>query len=180
MIDVKNKRVLLIGSGWDIAGRRMGKEIDYGKRWDIVARVNRVYGDPQDVGSRTDIFFTRWRSWLGNITPDLPDPEYIFINEEIGITRNEYNAIRNEVGTEHVSAGTIACAWLLNRGAIVDAVGFGYDKFTDSFYPKAYAKRYKEHKKVTESGGTLVNDKNEAYDFKRENLWILTNDITLL
>lgn len=137
-------------------------------------------GDERDAGTRTDIFFTRWKSWLGGITPELPDTEYIFINEQIGITRYEYESIRNEVGVEHVSAGTIACAWLLNRGARVDAIGFGYDKFTDSFYPKAYTKKYKEHTKITESGGTLVNDKNEAYDFKKENMWLLVNDINLL
>lgn len=174
-----NKHVLLIGSGWDIAGKRLGHDIDNGK-WDIIARVNRLYGDPVDVGTKTDIFFTRWRSWLGSITPVVDKAKYIFINENEGITKEEYLSIRNEVGVEHVSAGTVACAWLLNRGAIVDAIGFGYDSFTDSFYPKAYAKKYAEHKKISESGGTLVNDKNEAYDFKRENLWILTNSITLL
>lgn len=44
-MDLRGKNILIIGSGADIAGRRMGKDIDNGK-WDIVIRLNKHYGTP--------------------------------------------------------------------------------------------------------------------------------------
>ena len=44
-MDLHGKNILIIGSGADIAGRRMGRYIDAGK-WDIVIRLNKHYGEP--------------------------------------------------------------------------------------------------------------------------------------
>lgn len=44
-MDIRGKNILIIGSGADIAGRRMGRDIDAGK-WDIVIRLNKHYGKP--------------------------------------------------------------------------------------------------------------------------------------
>lgn len=85
MIDLHGKNILIIGSGADIAGRRMGRDIDAGK-WDIVIRLNKHYGDAVDVGTRTDIWFTRWLSWIGNITPKDEHAAYIVLNDARGIS----------------------------------------------------------------------------------------------
>lgn len=55
---VKDKKILLIGSGEDLNGRNLGERISAENcEWDIIARVNKHYGDIKDVGVRTDIFF---------------------------------------------------------------------------------------------------------------------------
>lgn len=61
--------MLIIGSGCDLKGRKLKRFID---EYDgVVIRCNKLYGDPADIGTRTDIFFTRWNSWIGGITPIL-------------------------------------------------------------------------------------------------------------
>lgn len=32
----------------------------------MVARINKHYGKPEDVGNRTDVILTRWYGWLDN------------------------------------------------------------------------------------------------------------------
>lgn len=79
-MDIKDKRILIVGSSYDMNGKRLGKAIDSGN-WDIVIRLNKRYGSPLDNGTKTDLFFTRWRSWLGTITPKEENMQYIFIND---------------------------------------------------------------------------------------------------
>jgi len=63
---IKDKTVLIIGSGADIDGRRLKYLIDNTNRFDIVARVNKHYGNELDTGTRTDVIFTRWNQWIQN------------------------------------------------------------------------------------------------------------------
>lgn len=63
--DYRGLRVLVVGSGSDLDGRKLGREID-GGRWDVIARVNKHYGSREDVGERTDVILTRWNGWLDN------------------------------------------------------------------------------------------------------------------
>lgn len=55
----RDKTILIVGSGSDLDGRGMQEIID-SDRYDIVARVNKMYGAPQDVGTRANVLFTRW------------------------------------------------------------------------------------------------------------------------
>lgn len=63
--EYRGKTVLIVGSGYDLDGRGLGERIDSGE-WDVVARINKHYGKPEDVGNRTDVILTRWYSWLDN------------------------------------------------------------------------------------------------------------------
>lgn len=91
MIDLRNKNVLIVGSGCDLIGRRMSKWInDFDG---VVIRVNKRYGDPLDVGTRCDLWVTRWLSWIGNITPSEA-VDYVVLNDYQGITAGETEIIR--------------------------------------------------------------------------------------
>lgn len=84
-MNIRGKNVLIIGSGCDMKGRRAAAFID---SFDgVVIRCNRPYQSAQDGGKRCDLWFTRWRSWVGSITPK--DGEHIIINDCDGITQNE-------------------------------------------------------------------------------------------
>lgn len=160
------KRVLVIGSGADLAGRKLGTKIDAGT-FGAVIRVNKPYGSPVDVGSRMDFLVTRYSSWIQRYFPGptIGCPK-IILNEHRGITEEEHQAACSEVGWKHVSAGTLACMWALNRGAVqVFALGFGYHP--DRGWPAE--KRYPD--------GTL--DTNPHYNWAAENRW-LENNVTLL
>lgn len=66
-MEIQGKDILIIGSGVDIVGRRLARFVD---TWPgVVVRCNKAYGDPLDIGRRTDLYFTRWESWVGTITP---------------------------------------------------------------------------------------------------------------
>lgn len=41
----------------------MRDKID-GNYYDLVIRVNKHYGKVEDVGTRTDLIFTRWYQWI--------------------------------------------------------------------------------------------------------------------
>lgn len=58
--ELAGKNILVIGSGSDLDGRKMKELID-GDTYDVIARVNKYYGSPDDVGTRTDYIFTRWQ-----------------------------------------------------------------------------------------------------------------------
>lgn len=159
-------RCIIIGSGADLVGRRLGKKIDSG-HFDRVIRVNKPYGDPVDVGARMDVLVTRYASWIQKYFPGptIGCPK-IIINEHVGISESEHLAAASEIGWKHVSAGTLACMWALNRGARqVFALGFGFHP--DRGWPTA--KSYPD--------GTP--DNNPHYNWPRENRW-LENNVTLL
>ena len=146
-------------------GRQLGAQIDAGD-FGLVVRVNKPYGEKIDVGNRTDVLVTRWRSWVGKYFPDSPPCTRMVINEHLGISPEEIAAAAAEIGWPKISAGLLACQWALNRGARrVYAIGFGYRRGQGFSAQKRYP------------DGTV--DSNANYDWPRENRW-LENNVTLL
>lgn len=171
--DFSVRRVLVIGSGADLRGRRMGNEVDFSRRWDVVARLNKVYGARLDVGRRCELAFIRWRGWRtmcaagpgmgGCGAPWWPQDvrcgvrRWVVLNEFQGIGEDECRVTAAEAGVEKPSCGLLAVAWLLNRGARqVDLVGFGFDGV-----------RWCE-RKIYADGGV---DGNGHYDWEQEHAW---------
>lgn len=113
-------KVLVIGSGQDLDGRGMRDEID-GDKYDYICRINKTYGNVEDVGTRCDIFVTRWSQWIseGNtfIEPEVLHKckKIIILNQNLNYSQTERRLISKEIGVEHVSAGVQAVHWLLNR-----------------------------------------------------------------
>lgn len=176
-MDIRGKNIIIIGSGADLAGRRMGKDIDRGK-WDIVIRLNKRYGTPHDVGNRTDLWITRWRSWIGTITP-AEDKPYIILNEHVGISPKEYQIILDELGHNAASCGLLAVAWCLHRGArSVSVIGYGYYPDIYSFCPKQYLMQYDEKKNLPVS--RFNQDCNPRYDWIAEARYLTNNNIIML
>lgn len=169
----RGKKIILIGSGNDIDGRKMGEIID-GENYDIVARVNKHYGSREDAGNRTDVILTRWNQWLDNEEwfsdeEQHSAKEIVILNQYIGFSQTEYNWLCAQVGHQQVSAGIQAIAFFLNRGVKqVDVIGFGCKngKF----------KKTKEY--TTGSQGTTPThnmqgnvDVNPNYDWHKEKTW---------
>ncbi len=167
-MNIEKKKVLVIGSGNDLNGRRWGKLIDSSNRWDIVIRCNKHYGAELDVGTRMDIYATRYLAWLYKFFKTTPATlkKVIAFNEARGCSWGEQEAVAAECGVKRCSCGVLACAWALNRGAAhVDVIGFG---------APGGIKQSKE--KIYDSGKV---DKNPNYDWTREFEWLKQN-VTLL
>lgn len=164
IIDVKNKSVLIIGSGIDLEGRKLKNYIN--NFHGIVIRLNKLYGNYDDVGDRTDIIFSRWSRWIEdkyNFFPqDIVDnaKQIIYSNQYIGISKTETDIIAREAGVSHASQGLLAVCWALHRGAKeVILLGYGYDGYSfnndkiycsNAGYPKG------------------LKDNNKNYDFAKE------------
>lgn len=171
--EYRGKKIILIGSGNDIDGRKMGEIID-GENYDIVARVNKHYGSREDAGNRTDVILTRWNQWLDNTDwfteeEQAQAKEIIVLNQHIGFSQTEYQWLCAQVGHQQVSAGIQAIAFFLNRGVKqIDVIGFG--SVNGKF------KRTKEY--TTGSQGTTPThnmqgnvDVNPNYDWHKEKTW---------
>ena len=156
------KCVLLVGSGFDLNGRRLGARIDAPGRWDAVVRLNRLYGAPCDVGRRTEVIFTRWRRWLAWFPEDVREAaqDIIVVNEHAGISAEELALNCCEVGHDAVSIGVHAAGYLLRRGALVEGIGLGW--LGGAFMRQ---KRYPD--------GRL--DGNARYNWRLENEWMARN-----
>lgn len=174
---INGKHVLVIGSGADNDGRKMGKEIDLGK-WDVVIRCNKLYGAREDTGTRTDVLFTRWNSWLDNKT-FIPDEVMagvkftVIANQHIGTSRTEYSWLCAQVGNEQVSCGPQAVHWALTHGAArVDLIGFGRrgGVFTRD---KVYSSADKAVGRVPDHETDNLTDKNPLYNWDLERRWLL-------
>lgn len=170
----RGKRVLLVGSGNDVDGRAMGEIID-GDTYDIVARVNKHYGDRADVGNRTDVIISRWLSWLDNHewfseTEQALAKEVVILNQHVGYSESEYRWLCERVGHEAVSAGIQAIDFFLNRGvSSIDVIGFGFKggvAARDKVYTKGSANTTPTHN-TTSTG----KDCNPTYDWHAERLW---------
>lgn len=126
----RGKTMLIVGSGRDLDGRGLGELID-SDTYDVVVRVNKHYGDPKDVGNRTDVIITRWNGWLDNEDwfgreEQEQAKEIVVLNQHIGVSATEYEWVCRQVGHGAISAGCQAVAWGLLRGvARIDAIGFG-------------------------------------------------------
>lgn len=128
---VQDKRVLVIGSGSDLDGRGMGDDID-GGAWDAVVRANKVYGNPRDTGSRTDVLVISRSDYLYSNPEWLPARAARFIKtvisleDHMGYSVTEFNDLRARLGS-YPSTGMRAVDWVLNNGAAhVDVIGFGW------------------------------------------------------
>lgn len=128
---VRGKRVLVVGSGRDLDGRGLGSAVDRGD-WDIVIRANKVYGDPLDCGSRTDVLVIRRVVYLESNPEFLPERAHAHIKAIIGIedhkgyTGEEFHRLTQRLGSLP-STGMCAVMWALDHGAeSVDVIGFGW------------------------------------------------------
>lgn len=164
---LKNKRVLIIGSGDDVNGRHLGRVIDAGRRWDFIVRVNKYYGEKSDVGSRMDALVTRYAAWVQKYFPGpvIGCPK-VFLNEFFGFSQQEYQTTLAEINHPNASAGLLACVWALNRGAhSVTVLGFGHHPPTGWSPEKKYP------------DGTI--DQNPHYNWPAEHRWLENNAILL-
>ena len=169
-LELKDKTVLIIGSGQDIDGRRMKNIID-GNHFDIVARVNKMYGNEQDIGTRTDFIFTRWQQWIKKGMNFFTDEtlkqakKIIVLNQHVGYSESEKNELLFEVGHPAVSAGIQTIHYFLNRDVKkVCLIGFGH--FQDGF------KNEKKYCKNSHNYPNGMIDKNPHYDWSKEQHWM--------
>ena len=181
-VDLTGKKVLVIGSGADLANRFMRDVIDKlpadGGEYDVVVRCNKMYGDPLDVGTRTDVAFVRYPEWL--IKYNLTNAKhFVSVNGmQLGgrpasyygdWNRREGDALCQEIGIAKASCGALAVNWAKQRGCTkrnLHVIGFGYDAEHDTFTAQ---KSYPDGRA----------DMNPAYNWSRENEW-LRNNATLL
>lgn len=168
---IKGSTVLIIGSGADIDGRRMKNQIDNSGQFDIVARVNKMYGDELDTGTRTDVIVTRWLQWVKKGMNFFPDEmienakQIIILNQHVGFSESEFKIIVKELNHERVSAGIQAVSYFLNRGAkTIYLLGFGMTK--NGFMNE---KKYCKHSINYQDG---MKDTNEYYDWNKEKQWL--------
>lgn len=169
---LKDKTVLIIGSGNDIDGRRLQKTIDDKNRFDFVARVNKHYGNEQDSGTRTDIIFTRWHQWINDGVEFFTKEEIenakqvIILNQFINYSQTELNILLEELGTTAASAGLQAIQYFLNRDVRrIYLLGFG---MTREGFTKQ--KRYAMNSKNYPSG---MFDMNTHYNWDKEKSYML-------
>ncbi|MBQ5664261.1 MAG: glycosyltransferase family 29 protein [Akkermansia sp.] len=124
---IKNKKVLVIGSGKDIVGRGLGKRIDAGE-WDVVVRCNHFYGDPVDVGTRTDLAVVREARFEKDFFNEAPKApvRVLTTNDGTNFPKHLLQQAAQEVGHREASIGIIAARWLLNCGARLSVIGIGH------------------------------------------------------
>lgn len=161
-IDLTGKDVLIIGSGQDLNGRALGRKIDAGMMGDIIIRVNKPYGDPKDVGSKTDIAFFRKEAFQYYYFPAYVHKlTETFITEERDMSLNEHMEVAKEIGVNKPSCGALAVWWVkqMNPKSIT-VIGFGWK---DGHWPK----------KKTYPDGT--KDDNPEYEWDKENEWVERN-----
>lgn len=150
---LKGKRVVVVGPAEYLQGRGLGRWID---DHDVVVRMNRSRPLAEDYGSRTDILFNfiteLWADYFIDQQPFLEDglkaivtttalPNYYcrFRRKTkiptFLLTKQEYRAIRNEIGSKP-NTGTVAVAYLLTtKIASLDVVGM-------DLYASGYCKGY--------------------------------------
>lgn len=164
-------KVLVIGSGQDLDGRGLGDIIDNSDKWDYIVRINKTYGLSEDVGTRCDIFFTRWYSWVSEgqtfIEKEILEKckQVIILNQHCGYSQTEQTMLSYEIGIDHVSAGPQTVHWLLNRGCRhIDLIGFGY-KNGEFMTEKIYAKNSHNYPDG-------MKDNNTHYDWDLERKWL--------
>lgn len=158
-IDLTGKNVLIIGSGQDLNGRKLGSKIDSGMFADYIIRVNKPYGDPQDVGSKTDLAFVRKNAFQYYYFPAYVHKDMdVFISEERDMTEDAHQRIANEIGVQKPSCGALAVAWARAMNAkSITIVGFGWK---NGHWPK----------QKTYPDGT--KDNNPEYDWHKEEQWL--------
>lgn len=165
---VRGKKVLLIGSGKDLAGRELGKRIDAGE-WDIVVRCNHYYGAPEDVGTRTDLAVVRETIFEKDFINEAPvcPVRVLCTNNGTNFPKELLRVAAQEVGHHEASIGIIAARWLLNNGAKLSVMGIGH--FADGSWIQ----------QKTYPDGTI--DSASFCDWSKENAWWMRqNNVELL
>ncbi|MBQ8516401.1 MAG: glycosyltransferase family 29 protein [Akkermansia sp.] len=124
---LKNRKVLLIGSGRDLLGRGLGARIDAGE-WDVVVRCNHYYGSPEDVGTRTDLAVVRETRFEKTFIDEAPvcPVRVLCTNNGVNFPKELLDIAAREVGHREASIGIIAARWLLNCGARLSVMGVGH------------------------------------------------------
>lgn len=158
-LDLKGKRVLVIGSGADLNGRMLGKEIDTPNgRWQFVVRCNAPYGRVEDVGTRTDLVMVRYLQWRARFPAAILKQARCVSTYEGGIPRTERIIVADECGVRKASCGLLACWWALQMGAeSVTVIGFGHRNGqwdAVKSYPDGHT------------------DTNPMYDWNKEHEWM--------
>ncbi|MBQ4635153.1 MAG: glycosyltransferase family 29 protein [Akkermansia sp.] len=155
---LKNRKVLLIGSGKDLVGRKLGKRIDAGE-WDVVVRCNHYYGDAEDVGTRTDLAVVRENKFEKTFIDEAPvcPVRVLCTNQGSNFPQDLLAFAAREVGHHEASIGIIAALWLLKCGAKLSVIGVGH--FPDGHWIK----------NKTYPDGTV--DSAGFCDWEKENAW---------
>ncbi len=155
---LRNRKVLLIGSGQDLVGRGMGQRIDAGE-WDVVVRCNHFYGDPADVGTRTDLAVVREARFELDFFDEAPVAplRVLSTNDGNNFPKVLLQRAAQEVGHKEASIGVIAALWLLRMGARLSVMGIGH--FADGTWIKQ--KTYPDGKIDTAT----------FCDWNKENAW---------
>ena len=155
---LKNSKVLLIGSGQDLVGRKLGKLIDGGE-WDVVVRCNHYYGDAEDVGTRTDLAVVRENKFEKTFIDEAPvcPVRVLCTNQGENFPKELLVRAAREVGHHEASIGIIAALWLLKCGAKLSVIGVGH--FPDGHWIK----------QKTYPDGTV--DSAGFCDWEKENAW---------
>lgn len=157
-LTLKNKKVLLIGSGVDIVGRKLGKHIDAGE-WDVVVRCNHYYGTAEDVGTRTDLAVVRENKFEKTFIDEAPvcPVRVLCTNQGVNFPRELLETAARQVGHREASIGVIAALWLLKCGAKLSVIGIGH-------FPNGQWVKQK-----TYPDGTV--DTAGFCDWEKENAW---------
>lgn len=164
--DLTGKKVLLIGSGADLNGRAMQERISAQDcEWDAIARINRFFGEPADVGQRMDICFVakrEWANWYFYGTCKREPFLIVAFRDGCACDRGYREKTAQELNLgEVVSSGLCAVHWLLAHGAKVDIIGFNAPGGVWSGH-KVYA------------DGRV--DENKRFDWAAELAWIKAQD----
>lgn len=161
-LECERERCIVIGSGLDLAGRKLGARIDSGS-FGKVFRVNKLYGSLQDVGIRTDGFFSfglehfwdkRTLEWYDKV---LPCGELSYTP-----TNSVNTPLCKEIMEKYPpfkmkpSTGFHAIYMLISRGYLPTVIGFGFKD----------GKR--QHEKKFYCDGTYDYGE-DGHDFEHEN-----------
>lgn len=157
-LTLRNKKVLLIGSGHDLKGRGLGKRIDAGE-WDVVVRCNHYYGEPEDVGTRTDLAVVRLAPLEKAFFDEAPIPpkRVVSTNDGNNFPLEIVIQAAKEINHKEASCGLIAGLWLLHMGAKVSVMGIGH--YADGTWIK----------RKTYPDGSI--DTANFCDWNKENAW---------
>ena len=157
-LTLNNSKVLLIGSGADLVGRKLGKRIDAGE-WDVVVRCNHYYGAAEDVGTRTDLAVVRENKFEKTFIDEAPvcPVRVLCTNQGVNFPKELLMRAAQEVGHREASIGIIAALWLLKCGAKLSVMGIGH--FPDGHWIK----------QKTYPDGTV--DNAGFCDWAKENAW---------
>lgn len=167
-LNLKGKKVLLIGSGNDLDRRNMQSIIDESDQYDVIARINKPYGYIKDVGLKTDIIFVRFTHWSDMYWPHLKQdmPDVVAFRHGLNCDKDYDKVIAEKYRLKMASTGLCAIHWLTEQEVDnITVIGFGYKngKFSDD---KIYV-------------GTNIIDQNQNFDWKKEQN-IFKSIVTLL